>query len=443
MTKIDFKYHIITFGCQMNKSDSERIAGFFNSLGWVEADAPDAADLVLLNTCSVRQASENRVFGQVHNLATLKKTKPNFLIAVTGCMAGRDKKGEIRKKMPQVDLFFPIIDLVRLPQMIKQIKESVPFNPIECSTDYLTITPEYSKKFQAFVPIQTGCNNFCTYCVVPFSRDRERNRPVKDILEEIKKLVAGGCVEVTLLGQTVNNFKALDPESYSVNNPFKNSFAALLWELNEILGLERINFTAADPQYMDDEVIAALALPKLVNYLHLPVQAGSNNVLASMNRKYTREKYLEIIEKIKKTRPGIALGTDIIVGFPGETDKDFEETLDLYKQVDFDISYTAKYSPRTGTAAFKMKDDVSRTEKERRWWALQNIMEETALRKNQEFKGQTLNVLFESCKDGLCSGHSHELKLVQVEDGKDWTGKIIKVQIIDPEMWVLRGKIVN
>ncbi len=436
------KYHIITYGCQMNKSDSERIAGFLNSLGWQEVGAPDEADLVLLNTCGVRQASENRVYGQVHNLAALKKTKPSFLIAVTGCMAGRDKNGKIKNKMPAVDLFFPIMDLVRLPEFLKKINPSLLTIQNDLPKDYLEIQPRYTKKFQAFVPIQTGCDNFCTYCVVPYSRDRERNRLAQDILKEVHALVAQGCVEVTLLGQTVNSYKALDRHFFSKENPFQNDFAALLWEINQIVGLWRMTFTAADPQYMHPEVIQALTLSKMVNYLHLPVQAGSNSVLAKMNRKYTREKYLEIINKIKQACPDITLGTDIIVGFPGETKEDFLKTVDLYKQVDFDISYTAKYSPRSGTSAFKMKDDVSREEKERRWWVLQRLMEETALCKNQVFKNQEIEVLLESWADGILSGHSSELKLVQASGTAALVGKVVKVLIKDPEMWVLRGEIV-
>ncbi|MBI5731833.1 MAG: MiaB/RimO family radical SAM methylthiotransferase [Candidatus Magasanikbacteria bacterium] len=454
------KYFIVTYGCQMNKSDSERIAGFLNDLGMREVSGPDEADLVLLNTCSVRQSAEDRVFGKAHNLFQLKKTNPNLVVAVTGCLPGRDKDSKLRAKMHGIDLFFPIVDLVKLPEMLAQLGW-VLGNKKDAPDDYLSIAPAYKNNFQAFVPIQTGCDNFCAYCVVPYSRGREFNRPLKEILAEVKKLAERGCLEITLLGQTVNSYQAPDAEEFSNRNPFveKRSFgsgpvirpfaqddasrhiAALLWELNQVPGIERIHFTAADPQYMTDEVIKALILPKQINYFHLPAQSGSNSVLARMNRKYTGEKYLEIISKVKKARPEIALGTDIIVGFPGESERDFNQTTDLYKQADFDISYTAKYSPRSGTAAFRMKDDVPAEEKERRWRVLQELMEKNTLRKNQTYLGKTISVLVEKCANGICSGNSGEMKLVQFAGGPKLVGKLMKVKITQPEMWVLRGEL--
>src|SRR3989339_59809 len=384
------KFYLITYGCQMNKSDSERIAGFLCDLGWEKVERPEESDLIILNSCIVRQSAEDRVIGEVKNLAYLKKNNPRLVIAVTGCLPGRDKNNKLRQNFPGADLFFPIIDIVNLPQMLQNL--GVYLSVSNSALDYLDFTPQYTNNFQAFIPIQTGCNNFCAYCVVPYSRGRERNRPVKKILQEVKKLADKGFLEIILLGQTVNNYQAPDEENFSKVNPFKNHFAALLWELNQIGGLKWIHFTAADPQYMNDEIIAALNLSKQVNYLHLPVQAGSDKILSQMNRHYSKEKYLEIVAKIKKTRPGIALGTDIIIGFPGESAEDFLETVDLYKQADFDISYNAKYSPRSGTPAFKMSDDVSREEKERRWWVLQNLMEEIVLRKNQIFKDKEIEV---------------------------------------------------
>lgn len=432
------KYYLITFGCQMNKSDSERIANFLNYLGGVAVDAPEQADLVLLNTCSVRQSAEDRVFGEIFNLGKLKETKPDLIIAVTGCLPGRDKDGQLRKKMPEVDLFFPIIDLVKLPEMLSKFSNLRKDKIRE--TNYLEITPFYSNAYSSFVPIQTGCNNFCTYCVVPYARGREVNRSVASIKKEIKNLASQGFLEVTLLGQVVNNYQAPDSQNFSLSNPFKNDFARLLWELNQIEGIKWIHYTAADPQYMTEETISAFNLPKQVNYLHLPVQAGSNSVLSAMNRKYTREKYLKIIEKVKKIRPRIALGTDIIVGFPGETKKDFNQTVDLYKEADFDIAYLAKYSPRSGTPAYKMKDDVRREEKERRWKTLQNLMEEITLKKNQIYLGQEIEVLVEKCEGGICAGHSKEMKFCQLKGNEALVGKIIKMKVEEAKTWVLRGK---
>ncbi|MEK9158708.1 MAG: MiaB/RimO family radical SAM methylthiotransferase [Patescibacteria group bacterium] len=470
------KYHIITYGCQMNKSDSERIAGVLNDCGWQAVDKFNQADLVILNSCSVRQSAEDRVYGEVDELAKLKKKNPALMVAVTGCMPGRDKEGKFKKKMPAVDLYFPINDLPRLPEMLSEIsKLPIPQQP---PLDYLDTKPSYQNNFSAFVPIQTGCNKFCTYCVVPHARGQEISRSLRAILDEVCYLAAKGFVEITLLGQTVNSYEAPDPENFSDKNPFfschsresgnpatgspirsgmtsvatgdRSHFAALLWEVNQIDGLKRINFTAPHPDHMSDEVIKALTLPKQINYLHLPVQSGSDNVLAKMNRHYTAVDYLKIIKKIRAVRPGMALGTDIIVGFPGETKEDFEETVKLYKEADFDIAFLAKYSPRSGTAAYKMIDDVTAEEKERRWWAIQRLMEETTLQKNQKFVGQTLEVLVSRFRNSaqskgkcICIGNSSEMKMVEFAGQVGWVGKIVKVKIEKAEMWRLIGQIVQ
>lgn len=458
----DFKFYILTYGCQMNKSDSERIAGLLQRWGGQAVTGPDKADLVILNTCSVRQSAEDRVFGQVHNLVQLKKTNPRLVIAVTGCLPGRDKDGRLRKRLLGVDLYFPIFELPKLPKMLSKIL-NIKYSIFNVSNDsksnnhYLDITPCYFDRFRAFIPIQTGCNNFCSYCVVPYARGQEENRPLCQILREIRSLAAKGCLEITLLGQVVNNYRAPDSENFSSKNPFKNSFAALLWEVNQIEGIRRIHSTAADPQFMSDEAIEALTLPKQMNYLHLPIQSGSNKILQKMNRRYTAEKYLQIIKKIKEKKPGIALGTDIMVGFPGETKADFQKTVDLYKKADFDIAYLAQYSPRSGTAAFKLVDNVSLKEKERRWRVLQKLMEETTRRKNQIYVGKETEVLVDysttATEKNLMSlktlkflkkkiinrGQSREMKLVEFLDDKSRLGKIAVVKIKKAETWRLKG----
>ncbi|MEA3249307.1 MAG: tRNA (N6-isopentenyl adenosine(37)-C2)-methylthiotransferase MiaB [Patescibacteria group bacterium] len=435
------KYHIITFGCQMNKSDSERIRALLGGVGMEEVGRPDEADLILMNSCSVRQSAEDRIFGQVNGFAKLRARNPKLVIAVTGCMAGRDKDGALRRKLPEVDLFFPTADMVRLPQrlaelgLIEQVGDSV--------EDYLKIAPNYSSVRQAFVPIQTGCSNFCTYCVVPAARGLEKNRLAADILEEIRDLAGQGMIEVTLLGQTVNSYHAEDSEVFSSDNPYSDHFAALLWEINRVEGIERIHYTAPHPQHMTDEVIDALALPKHVNYLHLPVQSGSDAMLTKMNRKYTRDEYLDVIRRIKRRIPGIALGTDIIVGFCGETEEMFEETVSLYREVDFDIGYIAMYSPRTGTPAWQaFKDDVSRTEKKRRWKHLHDIMEEIVCEKNRKYVGQTVEVLVESCKKGICVGNSREMKQVRFPGGPELIGRFVPVRISKALAWALDGEAV-
>lgn len=433
-------FFITTYGCQMNKNDSERIARLLASLGFTETEEESVADVIIVNTCSVRQSAEDRVYGSQEKYLEYKKTRPNLIVAVTGCMAGRDKNLEFKKRLPATDLYFPTPDMVHLPRWIAELRPDL-VNSASITDDYLKINPLRAPSAQAFVTIQTGCNKFCTYCVVPYARGLERNRPVADILRECRELVAHGIIEITLLGQTVNSFKATDPESFSSENPYKDHYAALLWEVNQLEGLERLHWTAAHPLSMTDEVIHALTLPKQVNYLHLPVQSGNNEVLRRMNRKYTREYFLEVIKKIKTVRPGIALGSDIIVGFPGETAEQFQDTISLYREVDFDISYNAQYSPRSGTLGVKLfKDDVSKEEKGLHWRELQAVMEEIALRKNQAFIGQAVSVLIDRVENGFAIGNSREMKLCRMlSKDESLIGKIISMQIQEARTWTLEG----
>jgi len=434
------KYHIITYGCQMNKSDSERIASLLSGLGMECVEDETEADFVLLNSCSVRQTAEDRIFGKVKTLAKMRKQKPDFLIGVTGCMAGRDKNGALRKKLPKADLFFGTEEAIQLPRWIAELRPDW-VKATESVEEFLKLKPHYHSDKQAFVTIQTGCSNFCTYCVVPFARGREKNRPLAEIMIEIKDLAANGCLEIILLGQVVNAYMAPDPENFSKQNPYQDHFAALLWEINQIDGLERIHFTAPHPRHMTDEQVDALALPKMLNFLHLPVQSGNDEVLKKMNRKHTRAEFDELITKIKTRVPGIALGTDIIVGFCGETEDQFQDTVEMYKEVEFDISYTAQYSPRSGTAAFKaFKDDVSHEEKKRRWQVIQKLMEEITLKKNQKFIGSTVSVLVESCEEGVFSGNSREMKMVQFWGEENLVGTIQDVKIEKAQEWILYGK---
>jgi tRNA-2-methylthio-N6-dimethylallyladenosine synthase len=437
-------FHLVTYGCQMNKNDSERIAGLLSGLGFVATEEEREADLILLNTCSVRQTAEDRIFGKMKDFIALKEQNPNVIIAVTGCMAGRDKKGEFKEKMAPVDLYFPTPEMVKLPRWIAELRPEL-VNSASLEDDYLKIRPSRAPSAQAFVTIQTGCNKFCTYCVVPYARGLEKNRPAQDILTEIRELAAHGVIEVTLLGQTVNSYRAPDPETFSKNNPYRDHYAALLWEVNEISGIQKIHWTAPHPNSMTDEVIDALTLSKQVNYLHLPVQAGSNAVLFRMNRKYTREKFLDVIRKVKEKRPGIALGTDIIVGFPGETAEQFDETVSLYRECDFDISYTAQYSPRSGTLGVKLyADDVSREEKRRRWQVLQELMEETTKRKNQAFLDAVVHVLVERVENGYASGSTNEMKLCRfAATDPSLVGKIVPVKVTQALEWQLSGTVVS
>jgi len=455
-------YHLLTFGCQMNKNDSERMETLLKGLGFVYTDHPEQADVILVNTCSVRQQAEDRVFGMVKNFVALKKQRPNLIIGITGCMAGRDRDGAIQKRLPAVDLYFPTADMAQLPRWIGELRPEL-VNSDDLVEDYLKIKPERHSVRQAFVSIQTGCNKFCTYCVVPFARGLEKNRPVLDILEEVRDLVAHGCLEITLLGQTVNSYVAPDVDCFSQQNPYKNHFAALLWEINQIPEIKRLHFTAPHPLHMTDEVIDAMALPAHVNFIHLPVQSGDNDVLRRMNRRYTIEQFDDVVQRLREKIPSIAIGTDIIVGFSGETEVQFQKTIEHYKNIGYDIAYTAKYSERSGTAAKRaFKDDVSQEEKKRRWNELQQVMEETVLAKNQAYVGKTVSVLVERHESpkmtdellrmpeqiretilsqaGTCFGNSREMKLVGFPGSKELVGEIVDVRIEKAGMWMLEGK---
>ncbi len=469
-------YHIITFGCQMNKNDSERLAGLLNGVGFCATEKKEEADLVLINTCSVRQSAEDRVFSLVGTFKEIKQQRPNMIIGITGCMPGRDRDQTIRKKMPIVDLYFPTAEMGQLPRWIAELRPELVNSP-DLVEDYTKITPDRQKMRQAFVSIQTGCNKFCTYCVVPFSRGLEKNRPLADILEEIRDLVVHGCVEVTLLGQTVNSYRAPDPEAFSKLNPYTGSldslalarddkrgdhFAGLLWEINQIPEIKRLHFTAPHPLHMTDEVIDAMTLPAHLNYIHLPVQAGDDDVLRRMNRRYTAQQFLDVIDRIKSRIPTIAIGTDIIVGFCGESEEAFERTVDLYQRVQFDISYTARYSVRSGTAAWRaFKDDVSFEEKKRRWNVLQEVQERITREKNQAYVGKTVSVLIEryeppkitdemlampgniqelmAAQPGFCYGNSREMKLVRFFGNESLVGQIVNVRIEKADTWILEG----
>ena len=434
------KSHIQTLGCQMNKNDSERIASVVGHLGYSLTDTQEDADLIIVNTCSIRQSAEDRVFGQARNWNRLKKENPELIVAVTGCMPGRDRDGMLREKLPMVDLFFPIKDLPQLPKWISEMKPDI-VNSGDLAEDYLKIKPTYSNAKQAFVTINSGCNNYCTFCVVPYSRGFERSKSVKDVLAEINDLNDHEYIEVTLLGQNVNTYRPQDTDSFSKNNPYKDPFAALLWEVNQMPNIKRIHFTSPNPQDMTDEVIDALKLPNHLNILHLPVQSGSERILKKMNRRHTRKQYFEIIEKVIKVRPTIALATDIIVGFCTETDKDFMDTVDLYQKVRFDISYTAMYSSRSGTVAGKAwEDDVPKEEKRRRWDHLQNVMTDIVREKNKAYAGKTVEVLVESHANGIAHGRSRELKLVQFPTlDESVVGTLVPVHIEQTYEWVLHG----
>jgi tRNA-2-methylthio-N6-dimethylallyladenosine synthase len=347
---------------------------------------------------------------------------------LTGCVLEQDKK-RLSKKF---DFVFNIKKLAELEKFLHKKNEYT-------SENYFDTLPKYTTPYQAFVPIMTGCNNFCSYCAVPYARGREQSRTVVEILAEIKKLAVFGCKEITLLGQNVNSFEPEDGASFSKDNPFTHSFAKLIWEVNQITGLERITFSSAHPKDMHDEVIATFALPKMMNYLHLALQSGDDVVLERMNRKYKASDYLKIIEKLRAVRPEIALGTDFIVGFPGETREQFENTLKIYKKIRFDIAYPAMYSARTGTEAANFADTVSREEKKKRWHEVQDLMEGITFEINQKYKGQTVSVLIDNVEETWCEGNSSEMKRVRIYDQAHKVGEIVRVRVKEAKMWILEA----
>jgi len=429
------KYLIITFGCQMNKSDSERIAAVLERLKYKKASTFEEADLIVVNMCSVRQSAVDRIFGISQKIAKLKKKKKKIKSLLTGCILKKD-----RKKLSEKFDF--ILDIKNLPNLAKILKEKKPIilpdklDEVECA--YLKIKPRYQSSFSAFVPIMTGCNNFCTYCVVPYTRGREVSRPAKEILKEVRDLIKKGYKEIWLLGQNVNSYKS----SKKIN------FSQLLKMVNNISGNFWIRFTSPHPKDFSDELIRVMASSKKITpYLNLPVQSGDNEILKKMNRSYTVEEYKNLVKKIRKKIPDIALSTDIIVGFPGETRKQFENTVKLFKEIKFDMAYIAKYSLRAGTAAAKLKDSVSPKEKERRYKVLTKILKETALENNKKFIGKKVKVLVESCKDNFCLGKSAHYKTVKFHaphlTPEKLVGQFIRVKIIDALPWGLKGEMIN
>ncbi|MDR3558840.1 MAG: tRNA (N6-isopentenyl adenosine(37)-C2)-methylthiotransferase MiaB [Candidatus Pacebacteria bacterium] len=370
------KYYIKTFGCQMNVSDSERVAGFLEARNFKPAKDINKADFVIFNTCGVRQTAEDRVYGQVHNLATrnVERGTKKPLIILTGCLANR--KDVQRRLRDKADLFFPINDFEKFENFVIEnclkilnckLKIPAQADIIDCS-DYLSMPPKYSETKSAFVPVMTGCNNFCSYCVVPYARGREVSRPAEDIISEVDALAKKKYKEIILLGQNVNSYAFGRGTS-------KITFPALLDYLASTYPKINFKFLTSHPKDFSDELIEIIAKNKNISReIHLPVQAGSDKILKLMNRPYTRKKYLDLIKKIQNKIPGVAFTTDVIVGFPSETESDFQKTVDVFEHVKYNEAYINKYSPRPGTAAFRLGDPINWEEKKRREKVLRKII---------------------------------------------------------------------
>ena len=439
------KYNIITFGCQMNEHDSETIAGMLQEKGCVETVSRDDSDITIINTCSVRENADKRFFGTLGQLKKLKEKNPEYVACVCGCMMQQQHIIDtIKSKYPWVDIIFGTHNIHRFPELLEKVysekkKIAETFEDSDQIVEGLPAKRLY--KHKSFVNIMYGCNNFCTYCIVPYTRGREKSRKPEDIVREITGLVADGVKEVTLLGQNVNSYRGAGESGSECD------FADLIYMINDIEGLERIRFMTSHPKDLSDKLIQAFVdCEKLCNYIHLPVQAGSDSVLKRMNRKYTREKYLEVVERLRKAVPDIAISTDIIVGFPGETEEDFEQTLSLVRSVKYDSAFTFLYSVRQGTPAAEYEDQIPEEVKHQRFDRLVDAVNADSAEKNAAYKGRIERVLVEGVSkknENTLTGRTEGFKLVDFEGGRELIGQMVNVEITEGKTFSLTGKIVG
>lgn len=433
------KYFIHTYGCQANERDSETLSGILETLGYIACNEIKEADVILLNTCAIRENAEEKVFGKVGYVKNLKKSKPDLIFGLCGCMAQEEIViKRILEKHPHIDLIFGTHNIHRLPQLLKEAmysKEMV-VEVWSKEGDVIENTPvTRANNHKAWVNIMYGCNKFCTYCIVPYTRGKERSRLMNDIVKEVEELKDNGYQEITLLGQNVNSYgKDLDDET---------SFASLL-EAVAKTGISRIRFTTSHPWDFSKEMIAVIAqYENIMPAIHLPVQSGNSEILKLMGRRYTREQYLELFHTIKKMIPDCTVTTDIIVGFPNETEEQFLDTLSLYRECEYDLAYTFIYSPRDGTPAAKMHDNVPFSEKQQRLERLNEIVREKALMQNQRFLNKVVDVLVDgpSKKDeNMMTGYTAHQKLINFKGNKEDIGKIVKVKVTEVKTWALKGE---
>lgn len=434
------KYNITTFGCQMNEHDSERISYILEDLGYTLTDDRNEADFILFNTCLVRENAELKLYGQVSSLKKLKEENPEKIIAVSGCMMQTSVAREvIEKKHKEVDIIFGTKNINSLPDLLFKYLETgervIDVSEDNVKDDYVNYNSK--NNFQAYVNIMTGCDNFCSYCIVPQSRGREESRRPSHIIEEIENLVNNGYKEITLLGQNVN--------SYGNKSDFNVTFPELLEKCAQIEGLERLRFTTSHPKDLSDDLIRVIKEnDNICNYFHLPMQSGSDKVLKDMNRKYNKEQYLEKARKLREEIPNIAISTDIIVGYPTETEEDFQETLDVCRKVGFDTAFTFKYSPRPKTKAAKL-ETIDEKIVQDRFDRLLDTLYPVFNEKNKEYVGKVVDVLLESeskNNKNVLTGRTDTFKLVHVEADKKLIGQIVKVKITDNTSFTISGHLV-
>ena len=435
------KLHLITYGCQMNEYDSERVAGLLKQERYELTDRPEDADLILVNTCSIREKAEDKVFSQLGALKQLKRRRPDLTIGVMGCMA-QLQKGRIQERAPHVDLVFGSPAIARVGELVERARARR--GPVletgEGALVKITARPEGGSRLKAFVTVMEGCEKYCTFCVVPTTRGRERSHAPEVIVDEIGGLVAAGCREVTLLGQTVNAYgRDLSPPT---------DLAALLERVDDIDGLERIRFTTSNPYNLTPRLIRAIRdVPKVCEYLHLPLQSGSDRVLERMNRGYTRTRYLELIAELQETVPDLALSTDLIVGFPGESEEDFGKTMEMVERVGYDNVFAFRYSRRPGTPAAEMPDQVPEEVKAERNTRLLEVTTRVAAARSRRLEGRTLPVLVDgaSRKDPReAAGRTRCNRVVNFDTGgRDLLGRVVDVRIARALPHSLRGELAD
>ena len=431
---------LIVYGCQGNVSDGERMAGQLKAIGYDRTEDMEQADLILINTCCVRETAEDKVYGKIGEIKALKRRKPDLIFGIAGCMA--QKEGEaLIKRAPHIDFVLGTSKVHSLSQTVRRIEAErghvVDVNLTETELPDESEAPVLRDgKLSAWVPIMYGCNNFCTYCIVPYVRGRERSRLPEDILREVEQAVKAGYKEVTLLGQNVNSYGKDHKQA---------DFAELLAMVDKVEGIERVRFMTSHPKDLSDKVIETMAQGKhLCEHIHLPVQHGSSKILKAMNRVYTAEAYKDLVKRIRTAMPEVSLTTDLIVGFPGETEEDFEELLAFLKEIRYDAAYTFIYSKRSGTPAAEMAEQVPEDVKKARLQKLMEVQNEISLEINKSLQGKTMEVMVEGPSkndETVWMGHTRSNKIVLFPHGEEKEGDFVQVKITSPQTWVLKGEV--
>ena len=435
----DKKYLILTYGCQMNVHDSEYISGIMEDMGYTKTEEMNEADVIIVNTCAIRENAHNKAEGMLGRIKHLKEVKEDIIVIFCGCMAQEEGLVNKIKDYKWIDIICGTHNYHKIPEYLYEYMNggrvcevySIEGNVIE------NVPVVRDSKYTAWVNIQYGCDKFCTYCIVPYTRGRQRSRKSEDIIDEVRELYNNGYSEVTLLGQNVN--------AYGKDFDTDYDFADLLGEVSQT-GIPRIRFVTSHPWDFTDKMIEVISkCDNIMPYIHLPIQSGSNRILKLMGRKYTIEEYLEIVRKLREKIPNVSITTDIIVGFPGETEEDFEKTLDIVNIVKYDLAYTFIFSPREGTPAAKMEDNTSSEEKKERLARLNKLINKYALESNQKMMDHVYDVLIlgESDKDNKYMGYTDNMKLVNIKCDKELVGKIVPVKITSVKTWSLDGEVVN